>query len=272
MATEAEIISRVRLELGDQPEPFRGTFRGTGFQDEFDLPSERISLTGLKVFKTDPETLVSTDLVLDTDYTADVDNGVIRLDSALAKDWLLTAEGIAYGLFTDVELAEFVHEAVLQHTNAASETLRYRDSRGFIAYERYAVTLENLPEVENLLVAILASVEALWALSTDAATDIDITTSEGTHVARSQRFAQLRNQIDVLTEKYKTLCAQLNVGLFRIEIGNLRRVSRMNGRLVPVYVEREYDDHSLPVRITPEIDTREADFDGPPSPAGNTYY
>lgn len=272
MATEEEIISRVRLELGDQTEPFRQTYRGTGSMDEFDLPTERISLTGLKAFKTHPTTLVNTNLTLNVDFTIDTNHGVVRLTTPLDRDWLLTVEGSAFGLFTDAELKEFVHEAVLQHTYGASETIRYKDARGFIAYERSAQTLENLPEVENLLVAILAAVEALWALSTDAASDIDITTSEGTHVPRSQRFAQLRLQIDVLTEKYRDLCSLLNVGLYRIEISNLRRVSRTNNRLVPVYVAREYDDHGMPVRVTPEIDTREADFDGPPSPAGNTYY
>lgn len=272
MATEEEIISRVRLELGDQMEPFRQTYRGTGSMDEFDLPTERISTTGLKVFTTDPATLANTTLALNLDFTLDADHGIVRLDTPLARDWLLTVEGSAFGLFTDEELKEFVHEAVLQHTFGATETIRYRDARGFIAYERSAQTLENLPEVENLLVAILAAVEALWALSTDASTDIDITTSEGTHVPRSQRFAQLRMQIDVLTEKYRDLCSLLNVGLYRIEMSNLRRVSRTNNRLVPIYVEREYDDHGTPVRITPEIDTRDADFDGPPSPAGNSYY
>lgn len=272
MATEAEIIQRVRLELGDHPEPFRQTYRGTGAQDEFDLPSERVSTTNFKVFKTDPSTLVNTDLAIGSDFTLDADNGVVRLSTALTQDWLLTAEGVAFGLFTDDELSVFVNEALLQHTNAASQTVRYRDSHGFIQYDREPITLENLPEVENPLVAYLATIEALWALSTDAATDIDVTTSEGTHVPRSQRFAQLRVQIDVLTEKYKTLCAQLNVGLYRIEISNLRRVSRTTNRLVPLYVEREFDDYSMPIRITPEIDTRNADFDGPPSPAGNGYY
>lgn len=273
MATEAEIVSRVRAELGDQSEPFRQTYRGTGSQDEFDLPSERVATTGLQVFKTNPSTLASTTLVLNTDVTLDSDNGILRLTAGpLAKDWLLTAEGSAFGMFTDAELAQFVRDAVLQHTNERYETVRYRDSNGFIAYNRVAQSLENLPEVENLLVAILASIEALWALSTDASTDIDITTSEGTHVNRGQRFSQLQTQIALLTEKYRSLCAQLNVGLYRIEVSNLRRVSRTTNRLVPIFVEREYDDNHMPTRVLPEVDARDADWDGPPSPAGNSYY
>lgn len=272
MATEADIVKRVRLELGDQPEPFRQTYRGTGSQDEFDLPVVRISTGSLRLFtvNTDGST---TDLVLDTDYTVDPETGVVRLTAGpLARDVLLVAEGTAFGMFTDEELQHFVHDAVLQHTDQRYDTVRYRDEHGFIKYDRAAVTLENLPEVEHLPVAILATIEALWALSTDAATDVDVTTSEGTHVPRSQRFAQLRAQIDVLTDKYHGLCALLNIGLFRIEVGNLRRVSRTTNRLVPIYVEREYDDHSMPTRITPEIDARDADWDGPPSPANRGLY
>lgn len=267
MATEADIIKRVRLELGDQPEPFRQTYRGTGFQDEFDLPSERISTTGLKVYKTDPATLVSTDLVLDSGFTLDVENGVLHLTPPLDKDWLLTAEGVAFGLFTDEELATFIHEALIQHTAGSGQydVTRYRDSSGFIRYERIQKDLSNLPEEETHLVAILATIEVLWALSTDAATDIDITTSEGTHIPRSQRFQQLRLQIDTLTDKYQTLSMLMGVGLYAVGVSNLRRVSRTNNRLVPLYVSREYDDNTPPIRITPRIDDRDADYDGPPS-------
>lgn len=272
MAVLADIIKRVRLELGDQPEPFRQTYRGTGSQDEFDLPSARVSETDLHVFTTDPTTLVNVDLVLDTDFTLDAENGVIRLSAALDKDVLLTAEGVAFGLFTDEELSGFITDAVSQHTSGRTQTTRYRDANGFIRYDRVAQDLDNLPPEEDFLVALLATTEALWALSTDASTDIDITTSEGTHIPRSQRYAQLRTQIDVLTDKYKTLAAMLNVGLYRIEVSNLRRVSRANNRLVAVYEDREFDENTPPVRILPEIDAREADPDGPPTPAYQSYY
>ena len=273
MATEADIVSRVRLELGDKPQSFRQNYRGTGDQDEFDLPAERVSTESLRVFVLDPNTGTDSDLVLGTHYTLDADNGVIRLTGGpLSKNALLVAEGTAYGLFTDEEIKHFVHDALLQHTNERVETVRYRDDHGFIRYDRTELLLENLPEIEHLPLAMLATIEALWALSTDAATDIDITTAEGTHVPRSQRFAQLRAQIDVLTEKYKELCSLLNIGLWRIEVGNLRRVSRTTNRLVPIYVAREYDEHSMPTRILPPIDQRNADEDGPPSPANRGLY
>lgn len=272
MVTEVEILSRVRMELGDQPEPFRQTFRGNGHQDEFDLPSERVSTSGLRAFLTNPDTLENTTLRLDDDFEIDAENGVVHLNDFLTRDWLLTVEGLAYGLFTDEELTWYVHDAILQHTHGATDTTRYRDSHGFIKYETVAKTLADLDPVEEHPVAMLGAINAFWALLADAATDIDVTTSEGTHIARSQRFAQIQTLLATLEERYRTICAQLNVGLFRIEVLNLRRVSRQTGRLVPLYKEREYDDHTPPVRIVPEVDGRDADPDGPPSPYTNQGY
>jgi hypothetical protein len=265
VATETALIRRVRLELGDNPLPFRGQFRGTGSQLTWDLPANNVSADGLRVY-TIAANMTITDID-EADYDIDLVNGTVTLHTAPTRDLQLVVEGVSYSLFSDAEIGDFLHDALLQHTNNASETVRYRDEHGFIKYLRSPITLENLPEIEEVLVALLATIEALWALSTDASTDIDVHTSEGTFVPRSQRYGQIVGQIGILTQKYQSLCSQLNVGLYRIEVMNLRRVSKTTGRLVPLYVAREYDDASMPVRITPEIDTREADFDGPPSPA-----
>lgn len=266
MATEDALISRIRLELGDNPQSFRGLFRGTGTQKTFDLPANNVSSVGLRAYTINPTTLAVTDLV-PADYTLDQGNGLITLTTALAQDLQLVVEGNSFGLFSDAEIKDFLHDALLQHTNNAFDSVRYRDEHGFIRYQHTAMTLANLPPVEEVVVALLAATEALWALSTDASTDVDVHTSEGTFIPRSQRYSQIVSQINLLTEKYRTLCAQLNVGLYRIEISTLRRISKTTGRLVPVYVSREYDDASMPIRVLPEIDTREADPDGPPSPA-----
>lgn len=273
MATQADLLSRVRLEIGDQSEPFRQTFRGTGFQNQFDLPTERVSTTGMSVFTTDPTTTTNVDLVLNTDYTLDAENGIIQLTSPLTKDLMLTAQGEAFGMFTDDELSQYLFDALIQHTSGdAHQTTRYRDSHGFIRYDKVATTLDNLPEIELLPVAVLTANFALWALLTDASTDIDVTSAEGTHIARSQRFAQLQKMVAATESRYVSMCTMLGVGLYRIEVTTLRRVSRQTGRLVPIYVEREYDENSLPERIVAPVDSRDADPDGPPSPAGNYFW
>jgi len=270
VATSVEIIDRVRREIGDRSEPFRQTYRGTGEQDEFDLPVQRIATGGLNAYTTDPDSLVSATLVLNTDYTLDSENGLVRLTTILPPDVLLVVEGLAFGMFTDDELEMFVAEALSLHLGGDSyETARYLDGRGFIQYDRVKKTLETLPEIEELPLAILASIQALWALSVDASTDIDVVTSEGTHIPRGQRFGQLQTQIAAQESRYEHLCSLLGVGLYRISVSNLRRVSRMTNRLVPLFVEREYDQVGLPTRILPEIDAADADVDGPPSPAQN---
>lgn len=262
MATSAEIIARVRLELGDLGEPFRASYEGDGSSQTFQLPVQHVSSLGLSVFTIAGATITN---LATTDYSLDAGNGFLTTTTSFPYGTVLVVQGTSYGLFSDAELTQFVNDAVLQHTFGQTVTSRYRDSNGFIRYREDPVDLASLPEVENLLVALLASVEALWALSTDASTDIDVVTAEGTHLPRSQRWAQIMRQIDVLTDKYHGLCEQLNVGLSRIEVSTLRRVSLQTGRLVPVFKSREYDDNTLPQRLLPPIDHRHDDESGIPS-------
>jgi hypothetical protein len=98
-------------------------------------------------------------------------------------------------------------------------------------------------------VALLASVEALWALATDASFDINITAPDGVQIPRTQRFAQLSQIINARQEQYRNLCSALNVGLWRIEIGILRRISRTTNKLIPVYMPQEIDDSTMPERV-----------------------
>jgi hypothetical protein len=126
--------------------------------------------------------------------------------------------------------------------------------------------LSNLPDVEGTLVALRATIDALWALTIDASTDIDISSADGTTVPRSQRYHQLREMIDAMTARYNQLCAMLNVGLNAIEMSKIRRVSKTTNRLVPIFEDREYDDYDLPRRQLPPIDHRDEDESNIQSP------
>jgi hypothetical protein len=169
-------------------------------------------------------------------------------------------------MFSDDELTQFINGAVLQHTNGRYVETRFKDNNGFIKYVRVPMDLSNLPPIEESLVAIRASIDALWALATDASTDIDISSADGTTVPRSQRYQQLREQIDGMTERYNHLCAMLNVGLDAIEVSKIRRVSKTTNRLVPIFEDREYDDYELPRRQLPPISTRDEDESNIQSP------
>lgn len=261
MATMTSLIYRVRQELGDFQETFRTSLRANGTNAVFDLPANNVS--SLQV--TQILHGVVTNLAA-TAYTLDAQEGVLSFSTPPVDTTVFMVTGQQVGLFTDLDLTSFVNDALLQHLHGSEVTIRYKTPEGFLRYRTVPMSLDTLPPVEELLVAVLATVEALWALSTDAATDIDITTPEGTSVPRSQRFQQLRYQIDVMTAKYIDMCQQLNVGLHRIEMSTLRRVAVRTGRLVPVFAEREYDDHALPVRELPGIDRKDVDESGIPSP------
>jgi hypothetical protein len=71
-------------------------------------------------------------------------------------------------------------------------------------------------------------------------------------------------QIAALEDRYVKDCLVLNVGPYRMEVGDLRRVSQTTGRLVPLFKARDYDDHRYPVRKLPPIDSQYEDASGVP--------
>jgi hypothetical protein len=263
--TTQDIINRVRIELGDTGAPFSDTFLGTGMVSTYDLTEFNvwnITITWIKNQQ-------AIQLVEGTDYSVNKQEGRIFLSGAsapLPQGDTLVVSGYAGGLFSDDELTGFINDAVLQHTNGRTVTTRFKDSNGFIKYVHVPMDLSNLPSIEGTLIALRASIDALWALATDASTDVDISSADGTTVPRSQRYRQLREQIDGMTARYDHLCAMLNVGLDRIEMGKIRRVSKTTNRLVPIFEDREYDDYDYPRRQLPPIDARDEDTSNLQSP------
>jgi hypothetical protein len=111
------------------------------------------------------------------------------------------------------------------------------------------MTIGMLPEVEVYPVTILSSIEGLYTLATDAAFDINIFAPDGVTIPRSERYHQLTNLIQQRMEQYKMLCAALNIGIHRIEVATLRRVSRTTNKLVPIFMPQEIDDSRRPERV-----------------------
>lgn len=272
MSNLTDAVARVRRELGDFGQPFTDTFVGLGTDNgRWDLSETDIS--AYKVMHTTAGT--TTTLVENTDYTIDKVDGTLYLNGALnplPTGHTIILSGTTWGMFSDDDLSAYVNDAFIQHTAGRSVRTRIRDQGGFIRYTERTTEMDDLGPEEVLLVSMLATVEALWALTTDASTDIDIHTPDGTSVGRSVRYAQMRNQIDVLTDKYQDLCAQLNVGLHRVETLNLRRTSRATGRLVPIFESREYDDYTMPRRILPPVDNHFADDSDVPTSLNPGYW
>jgi len=263
----AEAIRRVRQEIGDPLQPFRTTAIGDGLTTIYDLPKQHLESRTVQVILVN--NAVETTLAEGVDYTLDSFNGMVTLASPLPNGATLTIYGQAWAMFSDEELARIVIYSAKQHCYHQTITERYRDKFGFISYREEPKMLQNLPPVEEPLLVMLATLNTLWVLANDAATDANITTAEGTDIDRVGRYRQLMDHIADLQERYERYAGQLGVGVFRMEVINLRRVSRTTGRLVPLFRDREYDDHRWPVRELPAIDGQDEDDSGVPSPLWN---
>lgn len=231
MATLADLVAKVRTELNDQPRQFTKSYTGDGVTTTFNL--------GIKPI--DPATLYvkvgNTVQANPTNYTVEASVGAIHFVTAPANNAVITIMGNVYRYFSDAELEYFVNTALTQHFHSRTD-----------AFGRQ-MTINLLPEIETYPVAILSTVEALYALATDASFDIDIHAPDGVTIPKSQRYSQLMGLIAQRTEQYKSICSQLNIGLWRIEMGVLRRVSRTTNKLVPVYMPQEVDDARKPERV-----------------------
>lgn len=268
MAEITDVRKKVRRALGDVGARFRETFPGG--DDEYEIGRTRIGSVRVEIVDGTSVTLVP-----EEDYTLDAAHGVVTFDTAIPDDPVVRFTGVYYGLFEDWEIDDFIDAAVLRHTHEREHVTRYREEKtGFIRYKREPYTLETLPPVEDEALVVMATILALYEMATDAASDIDVWTAEGTHLARGQRFNQLMEMIDTLMIRYRDICNQLNIGINKIEMSTLRRVSKLTGRLVPVFREREYDEAgpgSYPSRLLPPIDSPHEDESGLPSPIWGPY-
>jgi hypothetical protein len=213
------------------PKQFTSTFTGDGSTKDFDTKIKPLEDTTLVV------TVNNVAQPQPTNYTVEKDLGVFHFVTAPANALPIRITGTSYRYFTDADITRFIETAVEQHTHERTD--------GFGTQ----MTLYMLPAVEEYPLAILATVEALWALATDSAFDIDIQAPDGVMIPRSERYRQLTQIIQQRMEQYKQLSSALNIGLWRIEMGTLRRVSRMTNKLVPIYLAQEIDDSRKPERV-----------------------
>ncbi|CAB4175331.1 hypothetical protein UFOVP965_147 [uncultured Caudovirales phage] len=231
MALLADITARVRTELGDHSKQFTFNGLGDGTTKSFYLKAKPVELSGLYA------TVSNVAVAYPAGYTLEALSGIIHFVTAPALNAPIVVQGTANRYFLDATIDEFVCTAVIQHT--ANRT----DSGGS------NLTINSIPAVEEYPLAILATIEALWALATDTAFDINITAPDGVVIPRAQRFSQLSSIIAQRWDQYKQLCSALNIGLWRMEMGTLRRVSRTTNKLVPVYMAQEIDDARRPERV-----------------------
>lgn len=229
MATLSALSDRVRMELGDIGKSFVHQLTADGITNRYVLPFQPIDAPTLVVKVNGID--VSNDVELE-EHT-----GTLTFDVVPDADASIIAAGTSYRYFTNSEIEQFVTTALSEHTHRAQDQ-----------YGR-KITLKNLPSVEEYPVALLASSLALMALATDAAFDIDIIAPDGVNIPRSERYRQLMEIVNMRQGQYQELCEKLGIGLYRIEVFHLRRVSQRTNRLNPIYQPQEVDDRSRPQRV-----------------------
>ena len=232
MATVQQLTDRLRAEIGDTARAFTETFTGDGVTYRFQLTTAPVQGHSL---------LVTVNGVNKSEFVV-VEEGMGTIDFTTANippnNSIIKIVGQSYRYYTDTEISYYIHTAFLEHARGATDPSGSRINQ-----------IDLLPPIEEYPVVLLASTLALYTLATDSAFDIDIISPDGVSIPRSERFRQLNEVIEVRRNQYKDLCAMLGVGLYRIEVMTLRRISRRTNYLVPVYRPQEIDDRSLPQRV-----------------------
>lgn len=229
MATLTNLASRLRDELGDFGKSFVYQATGDGSTVRFLVPYSPI----------DGETLIvhvnGSDV--STTVTVEEETGYVTFDTAPASAAPIIFAGTYFRYFTNQEICQFVNDAFTQHT------ANHADSFG------RPVSLASLPGVEEYPVVIYACTLAMYTLANDASFDIDITAPDGVMIPRSERYRQVMNMVQERKEQYKELCSQLGIGLYKIDVFQLRRIAKSTNRYIPIYLPQEVDDTSMPQRV-----------------------
>lgn len=237
--TIEHLRERVRLELGDQASPFEAEFFTDGIEVQYRIEYRPLNKASI---------VMTLDGVPYTDFKIDARHGVIIFPDVIKEGVVVNVAGVKYRYFNNEDLNIFCEEALAEHTD------------GQLDMYGVALTLQRMPMVYHHPIAMRATILALWALVSDAAFDIDIYAPDGVNIPRSERFRQLMELIGAKQGEYDAFAKALNIGLFRIEVFTFRRIARRTNRLVPLYMEQEYDDPRPPTRLYTEISTQHWQF------------
>lgn len=242
MATIDSLISRVRVELGDLGKSFVTQFVADGSTNRFKLHYAPLDATTVSVQIKVLEDGTTYDIT--SRSNVEESTGVLILFEVDGETPFvpadgdeLTVSGNYYRYFTGAEITRLINDAFKEHSNNAI------DSTG------RKLSLDTLPPNEEYPLTIYATTLALYTLATDAAFDIDIAAPDGVSIPRSERYRQLMDMVQARHQQYRELCALMGIGLYRIEVFDLNRISKTTNRLVPKYLPQEVDDRSFPQRI-----------------------
>ena len=230
MATKQEIITIARNYLRDFKKPFQSTFSPSGVS--YDLGKPNVEGETLWVMYKPSDSAAAASV----SYTLDERNGIVRLASNLPLGATLMVDGYYYEWLLESDLDFYADMAINLNTHNLN------------------TPLENMAPAVADVIGIHTLVQALWGLLSEYSRDIDVITSESVHIQASQRYRMVSNLLDYWMGEYNRRAQALNIGLERLEVLTLRRVSRTTNRLVPLYKPREVGDYGPIERLFPPID------------------
>jgi hypothetical protein len=232
VTTKDEIITIARTYLRDFPKFFQVAFTPSGRTYELGKPN--VDSSSLWVGYVPSSNAASVGVISSSQYALDDRNGLLRL-SSLPSTSQIMVEGYYYEWLLPSDMSFYADMAI----NLNTHNLR--------------IGLVDMAPAVADVVAIHALIQALWGLLSEYSRDIDVITSESVHIIASQRYRMVSSLLSQWTEEYNKRAHALNIGLERLEVLNLRRVSRTTNRLVPLYREREVGDYAPIERLWPEI-------------------
>jgi hypothetical protein len=233
MTTKAQIIQDARRRLRDFPRFFQSATPPS--LRTINLSRPNIDADSLWVAYIPDGGGASATVIPTSNYSLDARNGIMRLGVAPAAESILI-EGYYYEWLLDDDLSFAADLAIHELSHNVDVPL-----------EQLAPTVVDVYSLRTI-------VEALWNLLNEYARDIDVIAGESVHIIASQRYRMVSDLLAHWEAEYNRKAAALNIGLDRLEVMTLRRVSRTTNRLVPIYKQREVGDYSPIERIFPPID------------------
>jgi hypothetical protein len=238
MASKEEVINVARSYLRDFPKYFQLSFSPAGRTYDLGRPNvakDDVWVAYIPQGGTSASAGASVSVLPDEAYVIDERNGLLRINSMPPADTIMV-EGYHYEWLVPSDLDFYADLAMNYHTHNID------------------IPFENFAPVVVDVIGIYTLVQALWGLVSEFSRDIDVIASESVHIVASQRYRMVSSLLDYWMAEYNKRAQALNIGLERIEVVTLRRVSRTTNRLVPVYRPREVGDHGPMERLFPPID------------------
>lgn len=225
------VTTTARNFLRDFPKFFQTSFEATTRTYELGHPNIDTDSLYIATYTSSTPTALAASA-----FSLDARNGILRLSSTPTSNSSLMVEGYYYEWILPADLTFYAKIAIEEH-----------------AYN-LSTSLENMSEIVINTIGMATVVHSLWALLSEYSRDIDVMTSESVHIPGSQRYRMVQSLLEYWQAAYDKNARALNIGVNRIEMMNLSRVSRLTNRYIPIYRGREIGDYGPIKRVFPDRD------------------